>query len=521
MSDESKTAIEKFGMLRLEPVRPNGRNLVQGRERLFTVLLLVLVPLLIAAVLIASYGDFVACLAVISALAVVAITFYRVDWGFYIFLAVVLVLDQYPIPGIQSFTAKIPYFLNLKESGSLESAGFAVVNVLELHLLLIFLVWFVIVAVRKDSMLSHVPMWGAAILFLLALVLSFAHGMGIGGDYLVALWELRALFYFLVLYFFVPQIIQTKSQVQTLMWVVIGGISFKAIQAIWHFVELGFTFAGLPTLTSHEDPVFIVTLIIFLFALSILGVRSGQKRALKYLLLPLCFAFVAGQRRAAYGALLATTIAFLVLVPKRPLLRYVKYIIPVIFVLGVYVAAFWNSESQVAGPIRLLKTSLSTDAETAADRYYSNLYREYERYDLAMTVRRVAVSGTGFGNMYDQPIWLRKMPMPFTLRDFIPHNEFLWLLVKMGAIGFFAFCLFFTAFAFQASSVFSRLADPYLKAICAVIVIVGIDQIFVSYYDLQMTYYRNMVYFGTLMGLLPALETIDLEQRAQALAENA
>src|SRR5438445_10284746 len=118
MSDESKTAIEKFGMLRLEPVRPNGRNLVQGRERLFTVSLLVLVPLLIAAVLIASYGDFVACLAVISALAVVAITFYRVDWGFYIFLAVVLVLDQYRIPGVERFTGKCAYVLNLAQSMS-------------------------------------------------------------------------------------------------------------------------------------------------------------------------------------------------------------------------------------------------------------------------------------------------------------------------------------------------------------------------------------------------------------------
>jgi hypothetical protein len=305
------------------------------------------------------------------------------------------------------------------------------------------------------------------------------------------------------------------------MWIVIGGISFKAIQAIQHFAELGFTFAGLPTLTSHEDPVFIVTLIIFLFGLSVFGVRNGQQRALKFLILPLCFAFVAGQRRAAYGAFIATTIAFLVLVPKRPLLRYVKYIVPVVILLAIYVAALWNSESQVASPIRLLKTSLSSDQETAADRYYSNLYRDFERYDLAMTVRRVPLKGTGFGNAYDQPIWLEKMPMSFTLRDFIPHNEFLWLVVKMGAIGFFAFCLFFTAYAFQAASVFSRLADPYLKAICAVIVIVGIDQIFVSYFDLQMTYYRNMVYFGTLMGLLPALETIDRAQQAPVLAEPA
>jgi len=521
MTPDPKTAIAKFGPLRTAPARPDGRSPVRGRDKLLAGILIILVPLLVSTVLILSYGDLLACVAVIGALAVLAITFYRIDWGFYIFIAVVLVLDQYPIPGIQTFTTMVPYFLNLKEIGSMESAGFAVVNVLELHLLFIFLVWFVMLAVRRETMLSHVPVWAVALIFLGALALSFVHGMGIGGDYLVALWELRALCYFLILYFFVPQIIQTRSQVQTLMWIVIGAISFKAIQACQHFAELGFTFAGLPTLTSHEDPVFIVTLIIFLFGLSVFGVRNGQHRALKLLLLPLCFAFVAAQRRAAYGAFIATTIAFLVLVPKRPLLRYVKFIVPVIFLLAIYVAAFWSSESQIASPIRLLKTSLSSDQETAADRYYSNLYREYERYDLAMTVRRVPIKGTGFGNMYDQPIWLERMPMSFTLRSFIPHNEFLWLVVKMGAIGFFTFCLFFTAYTFYASSVFSRLTDPYLKSICAVIVIVGIDQIFVSYFDLQLTYYRNMVYFGTLMGLLPALETIDREQQAPVLPETA
>jgi hypothetical protein len=57
-----------------------------------------------------------------------------------------------------------------------------------------------------------------------------------------------------------------------------------------------------------------------------------------------------------------------------------------------------------------------------------------------------------------------------------------------------------------------KLNDPYLKAICAFTVTVIITQLVVSNYDLQLTYYRNMVFLGTIMGLLPAIELLDKKQ---------
>jgi hypothetical protein len=36
-------------------------------------------------------------------------------------------------------------------------------------------------------------------------------------------------------------------------------------------------------------------------------------------------------------------------------------------------------------------------------------------------------------------------------------------------------------------------------------------QIVVSYFDLQLTFYRNMIYLGMLMGVLPTLELADDE----------
>ena len=56
---------------------------------------------------------------------------------------------------------------------------------------------------------------------------------------------------------------------------------------------------------------------------------------------------------------------------------------------------------------------------------------------------------------------------------------------------------------------------------CSVIVLVGITQIVVSYFDLQLTYYRNMVYFGTLLGLLPTLEALDTPDVAKISTDQA
>jgi O-antigen ligase len=97
----------------------------------------------------------------------------------------------------------------------------------------------------------------------------------------------------------------------------------------------------------------------------------------------------------------------------------------------------------------------------------------------------------------------------FPLRDYIPHNQVLWLLVKMGAVGFCLFWFFLNSFACGSTLIVRSLRDPYLKAVGTVAIAAIVNQIVVSHYDLQLTYYRNMVFLGTLMGLIPAISSID------------
>jgi hypothetical protein len=437
---------------------------------------------------------------------IVFLSFFRLDWGFYIFIGMVLLFDQFHIPRFEPFTVKFQYFQNLKET-YLAGFGPAVINPVELHLFLLFFVWLVLIAVKKDYKLNRIPVWVTSVFFFVWIGFSFVFGLIRGGDFLPALWELRALFYLGIMYYFVPQIIQSKEQVQTLMWVCIGVISFKAFQGIARFMRLGFSSYGAPTLTNHEDPLFFLGLIILLLGLVLFGVETKQRRVLKWLVLPLLMGFLVAQRRAQYGALAAAFVGFIVLLPSKERWRMLKVFLPVATVFGLYLFVFWDSTSNFGYTARIIKSGFSSDEEITGDRYYSNLYRDYEKYNLAVTVQHAPVLGIGFGKKYEMPLELARIP--FTLRDYIPHNEILWLLVKTGAIGFFLFFLFLNSFLVHTASIFLHLKDPYLKAVCALAIIGVLGQIVVSYFDLQLTYYRNMIYLGMLMGLVTALEAMD------------
>jgi hypothetical protein len=375
------------------------------------------------------------------------------------------------------------------------------------------------VAVIKEFSFRRIPVLIPFLLFVATFLFSCVHGLRQGGDFLVALWEVRALFYLILLYLIVPQIIRSEEQIRWLIWVVILGVTIKAFQGIWKFITLGFTTGGYATLTNHEDPVFMVTLFILLFGFLVYKSWNKQLALLLLLFIPYMLAFYVAQRRAAYASFMVSFSTFMVLLPAVTRWKFLKGILPVLVCLGIYSLIFWNSNSVLARPIQTIKSGfVKPEMETNIDDYYSNLYREYENYNLAATVINNPVLGIGFGNKYEQPIPLVAIPYP--LRDYIPHNEIYWVIVKMGSIGFFAFWFFFNSAAAKGVQIFTNLNNPYLKAVTLFVIIAIINQMVVSFFDLQLTYYRNMVYLGCLLGLLPALEEAAFSSSAKKSTDN-
>jgi hypothetical protein len=462
-------------------------------------------------------GNFALATGLLLLITIVLVTFSKPDYGFYLFILLVLIFDQYHIPGFEPATYTIHFFNNLKEIPYIPFFNAGVVNPVELLLILIILSVLTYTVVFKDFKLQPIAVWGAFLIFFAFYAFSFVYGIYAGGDFLVAMWEVRALFYFFLVYLLVPQIIRNREQLNLLIWVFIIGISFKAIQGIGRFVAMGFSTGGLDTLTNHEDPVFMVTLFILLFGFIAFNVKNKQKLWLLILVPVFLLGFYVALRRAAYASFMVSFATFIVLLPGLIRWKFLKSALPFLIGILIYGAIFWNYGSEhnpVARPVQMIKAGFErpTLEENARD-YYSNLYREQENYNLAATVVNNPVKGVGFGKKYEQPIPL--VDIHFPLRDYIPHNEIFWVLVKMGGVGFLAFWFFFNCFVARGTKVMLRLEDPYLKAISVFIIIAVINQMVVSYFDLQLTYYRNMIYLGCIMGLLPVVEKFGNEYKAQ------
>jgi len=270
--------------------------------------------------------------------AVCAITAYRVEWGFCLFFFVVLLFDQYSIPGFPTPTTTIGYFLNINAIGWLPHIDQGVINLMEIHLLLLFSVWFLIGVLRGSLRPVSVPFKGTLALLFVALIGSIAHGIALNGDTTISLWETRAFFYMGLMILFIPQVIRTEEHVHLLVWSAIAGVTFKALQGAERYASLGFSFGRWPeiyeTLTNHEDPVFIVTMFVLLIALVLFGDHGKERRALTFLVIPLLLGYVAAQRRAAYASFMATLAALFVLIPERQR----RTVMRVVGVFGIFFA---------------------------------------------------------------------------------------------------------------------------------------------------------------------------------------
>ena len=443
----------------------------------------------------------------VGLLAVLFVTVYRLEWGTYVFLAAVLMIDQFEVPEFNSLTYKIQYFTNINVNPYLPKMEAAAFSPLDLHLALLFLVWLVRVSFGRGPRVTKPVAWPFALAFLLWLGFGFLSGAGRGGDMTAALWELRGLGYLLLSYLFFSQVIRTPEEIRSVLWVCIGALTFKALEGTVRFAGNGFSLGAHEAMLTHEDPVFFITLWIFQFGLVVYGVRTAQRRALLLVNIPLLLGFYAANRRAAFASLGASLLTFAVLMPKEKLFLILKRAAPVILILGLYAVLFWGSSSRIAAPLNQIRSGFVDDKETLGDRnYYSNLYRKLENFNLAYTIRAYPLVGIGFGTKYFQPLELVKIN--YSLRDYMAHNNILWLLVKVGGVGFFLFWLFMDFFGTRGAMIVAATRDPYLKAVAVMVVIAVINQLVAAYFDLHLVRYRTMLYMGALMGLLTTLQKI-------------
>jgi O-antigen ligase len=446
-----------------------------------------------------------------------ALIWRRPVFGVYVVLAAALVLEQYDIAGLVApLTGQLPFWLNIN---SWTGLSWLTANPLEL-----LLGWTALAAYAQARRTAGTPfqlgrLGGVLLLFLGAMGVSLVLGLLSGGDFKVSLWEIRALFYMGICYLLATNLLRSPGQVRIVTWIVILGIGLKAVQGLYRYlVPFGGDLTGVYAVTGHEDALFFDTALILAAAFAVYGGPIRQRLVLWGLTPFMLVTLVLTRRRAALVALVIGLVSFLVTLPpgKRALLP--KLFVPLFLLGGLYVGVFYNSDSPLARPVQLIKSVYAPDDPRDVS---SNQYRDYEQYNVLLTVRHNPLLGVGFGNKYEQPYPL--VPIEFPLRDWIPHNELWWLWVKMGSLGFVIFWLFIGSAIVQGSLILRKLRDPYFQALAATIIAFVLMQVIIAYADLQLTFYRNMVYLGVMLGVLVRLEALErgAADRAPADPERA
>ena len=455
----------------------------------------VLASLMVGAVVVVTNGNLAAPIALPVGIGVLITFVARPGWAFSFLLFAALLFEQYQIFGLDApLTLQIPFFENFNNSIGIPLPT----NPVECLLGLMLFSWLMNMVVTRRFRWQHAAFHGPVALFAVVLLTFMAWGIARGGVPNIVLWEVRALFYFIITYFVGSQLVRTKQDVIVNTWCILIPIAIKGFQGVWRYVvDLKGDIGDVPAITSHECAVFIMTSFVFSIAAVLLRGPRGMI-LFTALTAPTTFiTFIYAQRRIAYGAVVIGIIILFFFLEKRLKRLFFKAVIPAIPVLAVYFVVFWNSSSGLAMPVQQVRSIFGEDASGEEDS--SNEYREIEKFNLEETIRTFP-AGVGFGNKYLIVLPLDEVDFP--LWDYIPHNCIYWFWVKTGFIGMTLFFAAFGLLVIQLAMDYRATTRPFYRVLLITLIVFVINQVIVAYYDLQLTFYRNMVYLGAFLATM-------------------
>src|SRR6476661_1785831 len=216
----------------------NQQQKRQRQERFIWTALLIGCALAFAFALAFVTGPLPIAAGLVALLLIVAIAV-RPRTGLYLLLFCSLFLEQWGIVGLDPVTARLPFYQTFSGTGGIPLP----VSPLEVLLIVtLAAVAFPHVA-RRGGVFVRGPLFTPILLFLSFVVLSIAYGAargaGVGPFDLRAAWEeTRSFFYLAGMYVLVCNLIKTRDQLKTFVWLFIAAIGLKSIQGIVRYINV-------------------------------------------------------------------------------------------------------------------------------------------------------------------------------------------------------------------------------------------------------------------------------------------
>jgi len=444
-------------------------------------------------------------LAVLIALIALALVPWRPILGLYIVVICAVTIEQESLPATPIGTDKLYIlFWPAQLQGLPERPiGFFILAVLA-------------ILVCSRLMFHQRPLYGGKlfypfIFFLGCVALGVLHGVASGGDFKIIVLEVRPFWYLFVAYILAFNTVSEVKQVRNILWITVIGTALKGVQGVYIvFHYLGGHIEGHNEIMAHEQSFFFILVLLLLALMFLHRVQRGLLITILCSLPCLLIALLANNRRADYVALLVgIAVAWILVILLKPESRRVlvpALIICVILCSG-YVIAFRNASGTLGLPANAV-ISVFRPSTTDARDVSSNLYRTIEDYDLKYTEAQSPLLGYGFGRPFLQPEVLPNVIQLDPYYLFIPHNNVLWIWMRLGPLGFGALWYIIGTAVACGCLIARRLKDPQLQLFAIFTVASLVMEVIVAYSDYQFFFYRNMLYTGILLGVLFKLPAI-------------
>ncbi len=274
------------------------------------------------------------------------------------------------------------------------------------------------------------PIRYAALAALGTILVVWAFGIGRGGSFGNSLWQVFRVIYLPCVVLLFSAGLRGPADAGRLGKALVAAALVRAAMAI--HIRLQFPDVELvPFTTIHADSMLFVDAIVLVVAN--LLVRPGRRAALlAAAVVPVvAWGMVANHRRLAWVELALALAVVFALAPwtsvKR---RAIQTFVACIPLLLVYVAAGWGRPTGVFAPVGTLRSVVDSKSDS------STAWRDWENYNIAYTVRRNPLLGTGFGHEYEEVVLLPDISVWYPLYRYAPHNSVLGLLAYAGIVGF-------------------------------------------------------------------------------------
>lgn len=361
-----------------------------------------------------------------------------------------------------------------------------------------------------------VPLLGFSLLVFVGL----GRGLSGGGDFRVAMFEARPLFYVVVLYLLATTLCRTPQHEKTLFAAAILGVAAQSFLSLINFARLDTTTQSeIETFVEHGSTIGMnLVLIATLAALLFRDVPIWWRIGLVLVSIPVSVVYVVSQRRAAIVALAAAVILLGMSLYRRQRRTFWK-VAPIFIVLSIgYLGAFWNNTSMAGFGAQAAK-SVIAPGDLEGDDLSSNNYRIAENLNVHFTIRDVPELGLGFGKPFYRPYYLPPLKSDFEFSPYLPHNSFLWIWIKTGFIGFATMVYLLGRSIMLGSARLHRVSDGRdALVVASAVCFVAMYSIY-TYVDIGWDA-RNMVLLGVMFAICARPTTFDLpESGADARAQ--